>query len=162
MIQVQGNSDGKVADASTLKTNSPSITTTTTPQMLLTTALFSALFSFFFTGLSEVGVLRFHDGLRAPTAEDQHLYLRLESESWNDGVDDKDEHASTMMIHSKLEQTRRALQGNENGIIYACKSKVRGDVRIVSALSSCNRFETSLQWSVQGPAGKCSSCIMGT
>ena len=146
MIQVHGNSGGKVdAAASTFETESPTITST--PQMILTTAFFSALFSFLFTGLSDAGILHFHDGLRyhaGHRAEDQHVYLRFES----------DEQA-TMMIHSKLEQTRRALQGNENGIVFACKKTNSGDVRIVSALSDCKKsFETGLQWNVQGPPGK--------
>ncbi len=120
------------------------------PNILLSTALFSAIFSLLFTCMWAVTLLHFQGvphGPNAPHQKEHNLYPRFGSES---GPFSHEE--ATVR---KLEQTRRALQEE---IIYACiktgKGGKGGEVRIVSSLSGCTKAESGLQWNAQGPPGK--------
>src|SRR5262245_2102699 len=43
---------------------------------------------------------------------------------------------------------------SSDGVIHGCAQKFTGFLRVVDESSDCRRFETSLDWNVQGPQGE--------
>jgi hypothetical protein len=150
-MMIQANRTNGHKEGDTPSNDAGANMTPTAPSLLLTIALFSAVFSFLFTGVWAVSLLHFHEfhpGMGTPQRqEEQNLYLRFGFESGSFSQEE-----ATIQ---KLEQTRRALQAD---LIYACiktgKGGKGGDVRIVSSLSDCSKSERGVQLNAQGPPGK--------